>query len=104
MSNQWTPGPWKAVEDAQGICGLIDPQKHGIAVAWFSSAHSPSNGYVGDEKCEVGRPERQANAHLISAAPDLYHALEGVLRIADRETVEFDKARAALAKARGESA
>ena len=49
-------------------------------------------------------PARLADARLACAAPDLYEALEGVLRVADRDTAEFNKARAALAKARGESA
>ncbi len=42
-----------------------------------------------------------ANAVLISAAPDLLAALEGVLRVADRKTDEFDAARDAIAKAKG---
>lgn len=36
---------------------------------------------------------------LVAAAPDLLLALQGVLRVADRATVEFDAARAAIAKA-----
>jgi hypothetical protein len=52
----------------------------------------------------VGLPpeEVEANINLIVAAPDLLAALEGVLRVADRQTAEFDAARAAIAKARGE--
>lgn len=42
-----------------------------------------------------------ANANLIAAAPDLLAALEGVLRVSDRQTAEYDAARAAIAKARG---
>lgn len=38
---------------------------------------------------------------LISAAPDLLEALKAVVAIADRKTIEFDKARAAIAKAEG---
>ncbi|MCE6993108.1 hypothetical protein [Dyadobacter sp. CY323] len=34
---------------------------------------------------------------------DLIEALEGVIRVADRKTLEFDAARAALAKAKGEN-
>ena len=41
-------------------------------------------------------------ARLIAAAPELLEALEGVLRVADRKTDEFDAARAAIAKARGQ--
>lgn len=42
-----------------------------------------------------------ADARLIAAAPDLLKALEAVVAVADRKTVEFDLARAAIAKARG---
>ena len=43
-----------------------------------------------------------ADARLIAAAPDMLAALRGVLLVADRATVEFDAARAAIAKATGE--
>lgn len=39
------------------------------------------------------------DARLIAAAPDLLEALLGVVAVADRNTVEFDRARAAIAKA-----
>ena len=42
-----------------------------------------------------------ANAMLIAAAPEMLVALQGVLRVADRKTDEFDAARAAIAKAVG---
>jgi hypothetical protein len=38
---------------------------------------------------------------VIDVAPDLLEALRGVVRVADRATVEFDAARAAIAKATG---
>lgn len=38
-------------------------------------------------------------ARMAAAAPDLLEALKAVVAVADRNTVEFDKARAALAKA-----
>ena len=43
----------------------------------------------------------EANARLIAAAPELLAALQGVLRVADRATDEFDAARAAIVKATG---
>jgi hypothetical protein len=49
-------------------------------------------------------PELAANAHLITAAPDMLAALKGVVAVADRKTNEFDAARAAIAKAEGRSA
>lgn len=48
------------------------------------------------------REETLANALLYAAAPDLYAALVAVISVADRKTIEFDAAHAALAKARGE--
>ena len=47
------------------------------------------------------RCQTKADADLISAAPELLEALIAVVSVADRATVEFDKARAAIAKARG---
>ena len=41
-------------------------------------------------------------AIALRAFPKLVEALEGVIRVADRATDEFDAARAALAAARGE--
>ena len=41
--------------------------------------------------------EREATANLMVAAPALRDALRAVIRVADRKTVEFDSARAALA-------
>ncbi|WP_143281616.1 hypothetical protein [Caballeronia cordobensis] len=41
---------------------------------------------------------------LMAAAPDLLEALKAVVSVADRATVEFDMARAAIAKATGEKA
>lgn len=39
---------------------------------------------------------------LMQAAPDLLAALQAVASVADRATVEFDMARAAISKATGE--
>ena len=50
---------------------------------------------------KLGDVERKANAVLIAAAPDMLAALQGVLRVADRKTDEFDAAHAAIAKAFG---
>lgn len=92
-ATKFTPGPWYAMAGQ----GPISDQ-----AAVFDE---------GDDLIADCRPidddvrsveENQANARLIAAAPDLYAALEGVIAVADRRTVEFDAARAALAKARGE--
>ena len=90
---KFTPGPWL-----------------------FSSYRSGNSVIVIDGKefdvATVNYPNRDANAHLIAAAPELYEALDGLL--ADiTEYQEINnlggqnnhwqvKAKAALAKARGE--
>ena len=47
---------------------------------------------------------KEADARLITSAPELLAALIGVVKVADRATVEFDAARAAIAKAEGGAA
>lgn len=112
---KFTPGPWRRVDDAQGTCGLMDPAHNGRAVAWFSSAHMPAKGYVGEVEHEVGRPQREANVNLVAAAPDMYAALADFIEYErlmdeDRHTAGMlkyagmrEKAIKAVAKARGEA-
>ena len=91
----YTPGSWR-----------FEPHVGG---QWFGNIVSYGYG-----KNEVGiqtirtidclrrgasQTELEATAHLIAAAPDLLEALKAVVAIADRATVEFDRARAAIAKA-----
>lgn len=86
-----TPGPWQ-----DGSLGLVTdcsgPEPiYSRQIALVKARQYPD--YTAEEK---------ANLRLIAAAPSLLKALEGVLRVADRATDEFDAARAALARARGE--
>jgi len=76
-----TPGPWTVESD--GTTLVMDGQIVATAIA-------PDGARI---------DEQRANARLIAAAPDLLVALQAVLRVADRATVEFDAARAAIAKA-----
>lgn len=76
-----TPGPWEwSAEGAR----IVSAQT-GVVVA----------------KLAFDAPESVANAHLMKAAPDMYSALKAVISVADRKTVEFDLAHAAIAKADG---
>lgn len=86
MSENWTKGPWEPV--------LFPHDNYGVEYEVISPA---SDGYAVCSGIEV-----TANANLIAAAPELYEALKRVVDIADRRTDEFDAARAALKKARGE--
>lgn len=72
---------------------------------WYCRQHDPQ-AVAGRKKewesqWEIEYQARQARYRLEAAAPDLLQALKGVLRVADRATVEFDAARAAIAKAEG---
>lgn len=78
-----TPGPWKAT--FRTVTAAETDERLGFTLKFF-------NGNADDAR---------ANCRLIAAAPDLLAALEGVLRVADRKTDEFDAARAAIAKALG---
>ena len=88
-----TPGPWQAV-----------PQDMDTGHKWFDiwSATYGSVAHISEEaRSDEGMQFFRGDAQLIGAAPDLLEALKAVVRIADRRTVEFDRARAAIAKAEG---
>lgn len=112
-----TPGPWRLGEDAQGPCTVLHPTRDGVAIASLTSTHVPANGFhddwyvygedgVLDTAATRQRiDERNANARLIAAAPDLYDAckryvaaLDAMLLPDDPETLLL---REALAKAEG---
>lgn len=84
-----TPGPWKKVfasnnfevQNSIGKC---------VADAW---------SYDIDED----QDQMTANANLIAAAPDLLEALEAVYMMSTRNPEAWDMARAAIARAKGES-
>ncbi len=84
-----TPGPWAT---ARGFEGQTVVGSDGVLVADCS---------IIDRLGQRTGPECTANARLIAAAPDLLEALKAVVAIADRRTVEFDAAHAAIAKAEG---
>lgn len=89
-----TPGPWEA-EKFGAIHGGEDQQyfrgrrRSQVATACLA-------GNIHDD-------ERDANARLIAAAPDLLEALKEVIALSDRKHEAWDKAKAAIAKAEGNS-
>lgn len=105
---QWNAG-WNG-----GLTGPRCPSTHGVTCEGRKS-DSEQNWFpvaVGMECVGIGvgatNSEAKANARLIAAAPELYSALEAMLKDAEERLTEvpnpiYHSARAALAKARGES-
>ena len=86
MTSAPTPGPWVYVRNPENTRWIIDGSPH-HAIA-----------------CTAGfEPDNEANASLISAAPDLLEAPEWMVNsFAERQpNALMDRARAAIAKARG---
>lgn len=101
----FTPGPWRvSLSDATDVNGDTSFSPIGGCGCCDSPWANPPE--------QERRAERDANARLISAAPELYEALQELLEVSGdakprkrsllRHTDAKDAARAALAKARGE--
>jgi hypothetical protein len=96
-----TPGPWQVVvEDQTGI-----GRSHAV---YICDASGWPEGQLARVNVQDGLGEREANARLIAAAPDLYGALLNLLSVQDGDAEHRENAEAwairALAKARGEQA
>lgn len=82
MSNH-TPGPWTRIGNSVGVANFE------IATVW-----------------DVGLHNQLSNALLIAAAPELLDALKTLIKVTahlDPCQATLEKARAAIAKATGES-
>lgn len=110
MGTKHTPAPWVATGNVR-LVG--DPNSTGGQHnTYVGNIRSQAEGASWTDICTqqsaihvdggIGIEEAKANARLIAAAPELLEALEGVVRVADRKTIEFDAAHAAIAKAKGE--
>lgn len=92
-----TPGPWHQSHRHCG-CGMYNTQVYtadGETIATLHWYPKPK-----DENGSIGT-YREANARLIAAAPDLLEALEEIVTISDRDHDAWERARAAVAKAKG---
>ncbi|WP_252346877.1 hypothetical protein [Acetobacter sp. P1H12_c] len=96
---KFTPGPW-------GLDVGFDSSPGDFDKYW--QVHDGHDAIACSANCYAGN--REANAHLIAAAPELYEALSDLvssLECTDTDLFilreEIKVARAALAKARGEA-
>lgn len=97
METRFTPGPWMVTRSdrRKTLCVISED-------TWICGELQSDNPLA------IPIVESEANARLIAAAPDLYEALNELLfEDSDKPEVErlktLVKARAALAKARGEA-
>lgn len=104
-----TPGPWKASDHYEDVVTVLDGRGFEVVTAehcLMLQDYAEKLGidhWADDERAHLNLSdeEQSANAHLIAAAPELLEALQAVVRVADRQTDEFDMARSAIAKALG---
>ena len=89
IETKWTRGQWstEAISDAVRVVLRLGGQKK-IILARLAPP-------------QLSESETHANAHLMAAAPELYEAVELLLTVSISHD-HIDKARAVLAKARGE--
>lgn len=103
-----TPGPW--VKDYNGSLGHIKAPKQGLTPGGFEKSPTVARYDVLPDDL-MSREEREANAHLISAAPDVLEACKSALRLPHDAgchwhsghdcTCVLNAIRAAIAKAEG---
>lgn len=82
---KWTAGPW-TLNQENGLCLFV---------------RGSSDYPIAEVLRQNFDATLFANGKLIAAAPELLEALEGVIALSDRKHDAWDKARAAIAKARG---
>jgi len=110
MSNtpKWTPGPWETAKPSKvwqvnADTGNAAPTKRWAGIALVVERKDRGSSLYDSAEAE-------ANARMIAAAPELYEALEDLVRQVVRQVEEAERgtfivvgdALAALAKARGQ--
>lgn len=122
---EFTPGPWKVSEDGGGLWYgddgkewievlEVQTESDGFCIAQVNGVYyeTVKDGTIWGPSTDA---EVEANARLIKAAPDMYEALEDLLSNVSptpasmlagpeikAQSQSFAKARAVLAKVRGE--
>ncbi len=92
---KFTPGPWSPVVDTYGMAQQVMAKDGAISVRPICDCHAG------------GKEERNANARLIAAAPELLVMLQRFYEQTYGKTdiippLDFEQAKAAISKALGE--
>ena len=99
---KWTPGPWKwSADHPTNACANVSNEERYVSIATLYGGDSDS--FQDAEGMWSSQPIRDANARLISAAPDLYEALEQALDDMQMNGLDIADYLPALAKARGDA-
>ena len=105
-----TPGDWKVGGSADIV--LIEVNEQPLIECVFTDDYKD---LLDDDQREITREEAEANAHLISAAKDMYNILQTILELCDEFEIDLDAVAGrighlnndiddVLRKARGETA
>lgn len=89
-----TPGPWRLGKDADGPCMIMHPQKSGVAIASLTAKGLPKNGFLDSEEgagAKIALGERIANAQLMVACPELFHAAMAVVAYCNSKNSDIEK-------------
>ena len=93
--NKHTPGPW---EPDIRLAQAMVTDSNGNAIADIARHEFSATEQSYSDECIA------ANARLISAAPDMFDALQAIVdAFGDQDSILIDQAKAALAKAKGEA-
>ena len=99
--SEYTPGPWEIQRDSGLHIYITQPQDKENRTAGY---YAEVRRFTSDQK------QVEANARLISAAPELLEALKGAVRCMETDInigrgvdlYYYEKAKDAIAKAKGE--
>lgn len=96
ITNEATPGPWTVIDNSWEVSTVYGPDGEAVA-------ECPINSIVTEETQFEHEAVKEANARLISAAPDMLAALENLVNCFEkhRPKAYWDAARTAITKATG---